>query len=106
MANERPKPWEIAADLEAAAKAILAADAALSAVHDSALPEIEAIAGTEFVEPAMATALQALSDKYQAIADAEPDERAEMELRTGFREEQGELRAALQKAGLSAGEGC
>jgi hypothetical protein len=71
--GERSKAWEIAADLEAAAKAVLAADAALSAVHDSALPEIEAIAGTEFVEPAMATALQALSAKYQAIADAEPE---------------------------------
>jgi hypothetical protein len=67
----RDKPWQIAADLEAAAKAIMAADAALSAVHESALPEIEAIEGTEHVEPAMARALQALSDKYQAIADAE-----------------------------------
>ena len=69
--NNRSKPWEIAADLEAAAKAILAAEAALGAVHDMALPEIEAIAGTEFIEPAMWRALQALSDKYQAIADAE-----------------------------------
>lgn len=72
--NNRDKSWQIAADLEAAAKAILAADAALNAVHDSALPEIEAILGTEFIEPAMARALQALSDRYQAIADAEPDE--------------------------------
>lgn len=71
--NNRSKPWEIAADLEAAAKAILAAEAALSAVHDTALPEIEAIAGTEFIEPAMWRAIQALSDKYQAIADAEEE---------------------------------
>lgn len=70
---DRSRLWEIAADLETAAKAVAAADAALSAVHDSALPEIEAIQGTEFIEPSMVRALQALSDKYQAIADAEPE---------------------------------
>lgn len=69
----RSRAWEIAADLEAAAKAVLAADVALNAIHDSVLPEVEAIDGTEMIGPAMVRALQALSDKYQAIADAEPE---------------------------------
>lgn len=69
----RSKPWQIAADLEGAAKAVREAELALNAIHISALPEVEAIRGTEFVESAMVKALQALSDKYQAIADAEEE---------------------------------
>jgi len=69
----RSKSWQIAADLEDAAKAVRAAYGKMDAIHSSALPEVEAIEGTEFVNRSMADALQALSDKYQAIADAEPD---------------------------------
>ena len=85
--NNRSKPWEIAADLEAAAKAILAAEKALDAIHHTASDEINAIPGQEMVSRDMAAALQELSDKYQAIADAEPDSRAEWELRTGYTED-------------------
>lgn len=68
--NDRSKPWEIAADLEAAAMALLAADEALDAVHISVQSEIGEIGGTW---PEMAAELIALSNKYQAIADAEED---------------------------------
>lgn len=47
-----------------------------------ALPELSAIDNSD-----MFKALMALSDKYQAIADAEPDEREVDALRTGYREE-------------------
>lgn len=67
----RNKPWEIAADLESASHAILAAAKALDAIHPDALPEVEQILGTGEVNRLMAKDLQALSDKYQAIADAE-----------------------------------
>jgi hypothetical protein len=67
-------PWEIAADLERAAEAVLDASLLLDAIHPSALAEIEAIPGVEFIDRGMAAAIQALSDKWQAIADAEPDE--------------------------------
>jgi len=46
---------------------------ALDAIHSSALAEIEAIPGTEAVDAGMYRALVALSDKYQAIADAEEE---------------------------------
>lgn len=69
--NSRSRSWEIAADLETAAKAILAAEKALDAVHHTASDEISAIPGQEMVNRDMAAALQVLSDKYQAIADAE-----------------------------------
>lgn len=71
--NTRSKPWEIAADLEAAAKAVLAARDALDAIHISAIAAVEAIPGTEHIDRYMVAALMALSDKYQAIADAEED---------------------------------
>jgi len=71
--NNRSKPWEIAADLETAWMAIHDAEAALDAIHPSALPEVEAIPGTDRVNSDMVAALRALSDKYQAIADAEED---------------------------------
>ena len=85
--SDRSQPWQIAADLEKAWIAVHEAEAALDAIHLSAIPEVEAISGTEFVNSNMVSALRALSDKYQAIADAEPDERAADDLRTGFREE-------------------
>lgn len=79
---QTPKPWEVAAKLEDAAKAVTAAsralDAACSAIlvygRTDASPEWrewEAIEGTEHVHTDLAKALQALSDKYQAIADVE-----------------------------------
>src|SRR3546814_12787079 len=89
---KRAKPGEIAADLETAALAIRAAVKAIDAVHHTASDEINAIRGQEMVDRDMADAFQALSDKYQAIADAEPDDRAEIELRTGYREEGAEER--------------
>jgi hypothetical protein len=72
--GERAQPWEIAADLERAAKAVLDASLLLDDVHPAALVEIEAIPGTEFINRGTAAAIQALSDKWQAVADAEPDE--------------------------------
>src|SRR3546814_3125797 len=72
---KRAKPWEIAADLETAALAIRAAVKAIDAVHHTASDEINAIRGPEMVDRDMADAFQALSDKYQAIEDAEPDDR-------------------------------
>ena len=69
----RSKPWEIAADLEAAAKAVQEANMALNAIHLSAQAEVEGIPGTEFIDRGMVNALQALSNKYQAIADAEEE---------------------------------
>lgn len=83
----RSRAWEIAADLETAANAVRIAARALDSIHESALPEVEAIPGTQMIDVNVARCLQALSDKYQAIADAEPDDRSEQELRTGFREE-------------------
>jgi hypothetical protein len=73
IARGRSKPWQIAADLENAAHAILAAEKALDAVHSDASDEISAIPGQEMVNHDMAAALQALSDKYQAIADGDPE---------------------------------
>jgi len=73
MGEDRDKPWQIAADLERAWMAVHDAEAALDAIHPSALPEVEAIPGTERVNSDMVSALRALSDKYQAIADAEPE---------------------------------
>lgn len=67
----RDKPWQIAADLEAAAKAVLEASLLLDAIHPSALAEVEDIPGVEHIEPATHDALIALSAKWQAIADAE-----------------------------------
>jgi len=71
--HQRSKPWQIAADLEKAWMAIHDAEAALDAIHISALPAVEAIPGTEFVNSDMVAALRALSDRYQAIADAEEE---------------------------------
>lgn len=68
--GERSKAWEIAADLEAAAMALRAADRLLDAVHDDAQAEISECGGSW---SEMADQLQALSAKYQAIADAEPE---------------------------------
>lgn len=92
--TRKAEPWEVAARLEEAAQAVRAASNALDAAYSAALcfkmsfaREVEAIAGIENVDRGMADALQALSDEAQAIADAEPDDRAEWELRTGFREE-------------------
>ena len=74
------KPWEIAARLEDAAKAVREAALALDAVYSAVLSvsleaacEIEDIPGLQFVERHMADALQAQSDKWQAIADAEEE---------------------------------
>lgn len=69
--NNRDESWQIAADLEAAAEAVLEASLALDAIHPSALVEVEAIEGVEYIDRGMSDALQALSNKYQAIADAE-----------------------------------
>ena len=69
----RSKPWQIAADLERAWMAVHDAEAALDAIHISALPEVEAIPGTDRVNSDMVKALRDLSDKYQAIADAEEE---------------------------------
>lgn len=69
----RDQPWQIAADLEKAWHAVHDARVALDAVHISAIPEIEAIPGTERIDSDMVAALRALSDKYQAIADAEEE---------------------------------
>lgn len=71
MKPVRSKAWEIAADLETAAHAIGVSRQILDGVHISAMMEVEAIMGIEFVDRDMQDALQALSDKYQAIADAE-----------------------------------
>lgn len=67
----RSSSWEIAADLEAAAKAVREVELAICNCHESAWSEINKIIGIEFVGTTTANALQALSDKYQAIADAE-----------------------------------
>lgn len=71
MTQERSKPWQIAADLEKAWMAVHDAEAALDAIHISALPEVEAIPGTQYTNSDVVSALRALSDKYQAVADAE-----------------------------------
>lgn len=68
--GSRSKPWEIAADLEKAWIAVHDAREALDAIHHSAIAEVEAIPGTERIDSDMVSALRALSDKYQAIADA------------------------------------
>lgn len=79
---QTPKSWEVAAKLEDAAKAVTAASQALDTAcsiilaygRTDASPdwrEWEAIEGTQHVHTDMAKALQALSDKYQAVADAE-----------------------------------
>lgn len=81
----RPQPWEVAARLEDAAKAVLAASKTLDVAYSIVLnyagidapegreiPDWSDIPGTDFVDRGMANALQALSDKYQAIADAAP----------------------------------
>lgn len=74
----KPEPWEIAARLEDAAKAISDAALALDAVYSALLSvsleaarEVENIPGATFVDRGMARTLQALSDRYQAVADAE-----------------------------------
>lgn len=78
----KAEPWQIAARLEEAAHAVTAAsralDAACSAIltygRSDASPEWaewEAIEGTHHIHTDLSKALQALSDKYQAIADAE-----------------------------------
>lgn len=69
----RSKSWQIAADLEAAAKAVREAELAVNAIHRIAMAEVWQIPGIEFVDFAVAADLQALSDKYQAIADAEEE---------------------------------
>ena len=74
--TDRSQSWQIAADLEAASEAIKDAQSALGAVHKSAWTEMFCIAGINTFDSdagEIADALQALSDKYQAIADAEPD---------------------------------
>ena len=70
----RSTRWEIAADLEKAWMAVRDADKALDAIDILALPEVEAITGTEYISSDMVAALRALSDKYQAMADQEEDE--------------------------------
>lgn len=69
----RSRPWEIATDLEKAAKAVRDARVALVNIDESAWPEISKIRGIMEIDYSVSTALRALSDKYQAIADAEPD---------------------------------
>jgi methionyl-tRNA synthetase len=74
----KPEPWQIAARLEDAANAIAEAARALDAVYSALLCispeaayEVEDIPGAEHVTRDMARALQTLSDRYQAAADAE-----------------------------------
>ena len=74
----KPEPWQIAARLEDAAKAITSASIALDAVYSALLchspeaaREVENIPGVDQVDRGMARTLQALSDRYQAVADAE-----------------------------------
>ncbi len=74
----KPEPWQIAARLEEAAKAITEASLTLDAVYSALLChsqeaacEVENIPGVDQVDRGMARALQALSDRYQAVADAE-----------------------------------
>lgn len=72
----RSKPWEIAADLETAAKSVRDAGLAVGGVHATVCGDYrrsEVI--DEFLDGygGIAAALQALSNKYQAIADAEPE---------------------------------
>lgn len=83
---KRSRPWEIAADLESAAQAAREMIRCIDRIHASVFPEINAIVGLGDID-GLEDGLSALSDKYQDIADAEPDERAADELRTGFREE-------------------
>ncbi len=73
-----PEPWQIAARLEEAADAIANASIALDAVYAALLchsveaaREVENIPGAEHVDRGMARRLRALSDRYQAVADAE-----------------------------------
>jgi len=82
----RNQSWQIAADLEEASNAVKDADWAIVRCDESAWSEINKIGGIEHLG-SIAAALKALSDKYQAIADAEPDERNATELATGYREE-------------------
>jgi len=73
--QDRSKPWQIAADLEIAAEAVRSAMIALNAIHWTAVDEMEAACpGSEHIDRPMVDALLALSAKYQAIADAEPDD--------------------------------
>lgn len=71
----RNESWQIATDLERAARTVREAAVGFSKVHHHVADEIYAISGSDdwadqsFV---LADALQALSDRYQAIADAEP----------------------------------
>ncbi len=76
----KPEPWQIAARLEEAAKAITEASLALDAVYSALLchsteaaREVEDIPGVDQVDRGMARALQALSDRYQAVSDAQVD---------------------------------
>lgn len=62
--------WKISAELEAAARAVRDADLAIVHCDESTWSEINAIPGIEHFR-SIAAALQALSDRYQAIADAE-----------------------------------
>lgn len=74
MKTDRSRPFEIAADLEAAAMAAKEARMTIWAVHSSVWKEINDIAGIEHLDDTeIERALFALRDKYQAIADAEPD---------------------------------
>jgi hypothetical protein len=67
----RSEPWQIAADLETAAKAVEDASRLLDAIHISALREVEEIPGMDHLNRDMAKAIMAISDRYQAISDAE-----------------------------------
>jgi hypothetical protein len=73
--TQRDKPWQIAADLETAAKAFRVASEKLVAIDISALGDIDAVIGDRNAQYCQALlvsrALQALSDRYQDIADAE-----------------------------------
>ncbi len=76
MPTAKPEPWQIAARLEDAAKAITEAARSLDAVYSALLCispeaayEVEDIPGAQHVTLGMARALQALSDRYQAAAE-------------------------------------
>lgn len=69
---ERNKPWQIAADLEAAAMAVKEAWRLINAVAKPAHVEIDLIPHIGALED-IAPDLQGLSDKWQSIADAEEE---------------------------------
>jgi hypothetical protein len=74
MQAARDKPWQIAADLEKAALALRAAVKVLDAIVGDGIVDaghIMLVCDTNAFAHRHAIALQALSDKYQAIADAE-----------------------------------